>query len=123
MFLSRNLTPAESNFANIEREAIVWCMERCRIMLIGNHFTLQTDHEPLKYILKPSKTLSKAVSARLQRWAIYIRLSAFDFVVEYVPGVLLNDADALSRLEFEDRVAEEVLHVEYIFESNFETMV
>jgi hypothetical protein len=32
----------------------------------------------------------------------------------------LNDADALSRLEFKHGVDEEVSHVDYIFESNFE---
>ncbi|PAA65473.1 hypothetical protein BOX15_Mlig032217g3 [Macrostomum lignano] len=106
MYLSRALTKSEANYSNIEREAlaIVWAVERARKMLLGKRFTLQTDHEPLKYIFNPSKNLPKTVSARLMRWAL--RLSAFDYVVEYVPGRLMADADALSRLSFAEQDAQ-----------------
>ncbi len=61
MYLSRKLSSAETNYSNIEREAlaIVWGVERSKKMLLGRKFTIQTDHEPLKYIFRPNKSLSK----------------------------------------------------------------
>ena len=96
MFLSRKLTSAESNYSNIEREAlaILWAVERSKKMLLGRSFTIQTDHQPLKFIFQPSKGLSKTISSRLTRWAL--RLSAYDFDIEYVAGRHMKDADALS---------------------------
>ena len=121
MFISRQLTSAEKNYANIEREglAIVWSMERAKKLLLGRKFKLQTDHEPLKYILNPLKCLSKTTSARLTRWAI--RLAAFDYEIEFVPGRRLQDADALSRLDScSTKEMENSYCVESIFESDFE---
>ena len=91
MYLSRKLTEAETKYSNIEREAlgIVWSIERARKLLIGKKFILQTDHEPLKYIFGTKSGLSKTISARLARWVI--RLSAFDFTVNYVPGRTLKE--------------------------------
>ena len=59
----------------------------------------------------------RTVSARLTRWAI--RLSAYDFDVEYIAGKYLKDADALSRLEFVSQ-SEQNCHVENVFESEFQ---
>ena len=100
MYISRLLTSSERNYSNIEREAlaIVWAVERAKKLLLGKRFTLQTDHQPLKYIFCPNKNLSKTASARLIRWTL--KLSAFDYDIEFVPGRSLNDADALSRLNF-----------------------
>ena len=119
MFLSRKLTAAEANYSNIEREAlaIVWAVERSKKLLLGRKFTIQTDHQPLKFVFQPSKGLSKTISARLARWAI--RLSAYDFDIEYVAGKHMKDADALSRLEFLP-ATEQSCHVETIFEAEFE---
>lgn len=118
MFISRTLTTTEQNYSNIEREAlaILWAVERSRKLLLGRKFTIQTDHEPLKYIFHPHKELSKTISARLTRWAL--RLSAFDFDVEYVAGKFMSDADALSRLEFSS--SELSGHVENVFETEFQ---
>ncbi|PAA69616.1 hypothetical protein BOX15_Mlig032248g1 [Macrostomum lignano] len=124
MFMSRALTQAETNYSNIEREAlaIVWAVERARKMLLGKKFILQTDHEPLKFILNPCKNLPKTVSARLTRWAL--RLSAYDYEIEYVPGKKMQDADALSRLSFEnlDPETESVHQTELITDGGLVTV-
>lgn len=118
MFLSRKLTASEKNYSKIEREplAISWAVERSRKMLLGRKFTIQTDHEPLKYTFQPQKGLSKTISARLTRWAL--RLSAFDFDIEYVAGKLMTDADALSRLDYSP--SEVACHIENVFENEFQ---
>ncbi len=49
IFVSRNLSSAEKNYPNVEREAlaVVWTLERLRHFLLGWQFTLCTDHQPL----------------------------------------------------------------------------
>ena len=83
-YASRVLTPAEKNYATIEKEclAIVWAVRKFRHYLIGAHFTVRTDHKPLEW-LESSKT-SKSRSQRLERWSLELR--AFDFDIIYLPG-------------------------------------
>ena len=102
LYLSRRLTKAERNYSNIEREAlaVVWATQRARHFLLGSHFSLNTDHQPLEFIFNPSKELPKMTSARIMRWAI--QLAAFDFDIAYVRGNTIPHVDALSRLQFED---------------------
>ena len=56
--------------------AAVWATSHFRQYLIGNRFTLVTDHEPIKWILSTEK-----LSAKLARWALL--LQEFDFKVEH----------------------------------------
>ena len=102
MYLSRSLSPAERNYANIEKEAlsIVWCVKRAEKLLLGRHFLIRTDHRPLEYIFGEHKGIPKTTSARLQRWAIL--LMAYDYSIRYVAGAQVPEADALSRLRFDD---------------------
>ena len=53
---SRVLTKAEKNYSNFEREAlsIIFGMKRFSSCLGGKHFTVITDHRPLKYIFDTS---------------------------------------------------------------------
>jgi hypothetical protein len=107
MFISRMLTAAEKNYSNVEREglAVVWSVLRLRQFLLGRHFTLVTDHQPLQTIYGGS-SLPKVASARLARWAI--TLQSFDYTVQYRPGSALPHVDAISRLRFNsDASAEE----------------
>ncbi len=77
---SRTLAPAEKAWAPREKEAlgIIWGCETCRPYIIGAHFTVETDHESLQWLLKAKKP------ARLVRWAL--RLSEFDFDIVYRRG-------------------------------------
>jgi len=56
----------------------VWGCETCRPYIIGAHFTVETDHDPLQWLLKAEKP------ARLVRWAL--RLSEFDYDIVYRRG-------------------------------------
>ena len=51
---SRVLTPAESNYSNIEREALalVEAVKYFHRFVAGRHFAIRTDHAPLKIYLQ-----------------------------------------------------------------------
>ena len=92
-YWSRTLTTAERNYSTTEKEclAIVWSVLTLRPYLYGQQFTIRTDHEPLRWILNIVD-----VSGRLARWRL--RLSEYDFIVEYRPGRKNNLADGMSRM-------------------------
>jgi len=93
-YASRTMTPAEQNYAQIEKEtlAIVFAVEKFHQYTYGRTTLVQTDHKPLESILK--KPLSKA-PLRLQR--MLLRLQAYDIVVTWTPGRTMLIADTLSR--------------------------
>lgn len=101
IYLSRKLTSNERNYSTIEKEAlaIVWTLKRAKNFLLGRHFKLKCDHQPLKFLFDCNKELPKFTSARIQRWAI--ELMAFDYEIEFVPGKTHKAADAMTRLNFE----------------------
>lgn len=112
MFISRSLSDTEQRYSNIEREAlaIVWSCQRLRNLLLGRHFTLVTDHQPLLKIYG-GDSLPKVASSRLVRWAII--LQPFDFEIKYKTGKSIAYADALTRLKFssdKETAQEEVIN-------------
>ena len=82
----------ERNYSTIEREALaaVAAIKEFYPYLYGFPFTLITDHNPLTAL----KGL-KDVGGRLARWMLF--LQQFQFKIEYKPGKIHGDADALSR--------------------------
>jgi hypothetical protein len=68
-FASRTLNKAESNYAQLEREAlrIVFGVRKFRQYLYGRRFTLLTDHRPLTTILGPHTGIPLLAASRLQR--------------------------------------------------------
>ncbi|GBO34013.1 Transposon Ty3-I Gag-Pol polyprotein [Araneus ventricosus] len=94
-YASRTLTPTESRYAQIEKEAlaVVWGCEKFRDYLTGMHFKIETDHKPLIPIF--SKKNLDDLSPRLQR--IKLRMMKFSYTIVHIPGKELFAADALSR--------------------------
>ena len=93
-YASRALTPAETNYAQIEKElmSIVFGVERFESYVYGRKVFVDTDHKPLESIMK--KSLLSAPK-RLQR--TLLRLQKFDLEVTYRKGIEMHMADPLSR--------------------------
>ena len=93
-YASRTLTKAERSYSTTEKEclAIVWATQKLCHYLIGAHFIVETDHNPLERL--QSKRCSHAHSQKLEKWALELR--GFDFSIVYRQGTH-NHADALSR--------------------------
>ncbi|XP_061909872.1 uncharacterized protein K02A2.6-like [Entelurus aequoreus] len=97
-FASRTLNKAESNYAQIEREAlsIVFGVRKFHQYLYGRKFTLLTDHRPLTTILGPHTGIPSLAASRLQRWALLLSAHAYD--IKYRKSDSHCNADGLSRL-------------------------
>ena len=93
-FASRTLCSAETKYSTIEREllAIVWAVKHFRPYLFGRKFTLVTDHRPLTWLFS-----IKDPGSRLARWRL--KLEEYDYKIEYKPGKINKNADALSRIK------------------------
>lgn len=94
-FASRGLRTAERNMENyssmkLELLAVKWAVtEKFREYLLGNHFTILTDNNPLSHLH------TAKLGATEQRWAS--QLASFNFTLRYRPGKSNQNADALSR--------------------------
>ena len=77
--------------------AIVLAVKHFRVYLYGLKFVIATDHQALKWL-----TTMKEPQPRLARWII--ELSEYNYHVEYKPGKHNGNADALSRIPFEDHM-------------------
>ncbi|UYV84622.1 hypothetical protein LAZ67_X002869, partial [Cordylochernes scorpioides] len=94
-YYSRALRPHERNYTISELEclAIVESIEKFRIYLSGTKFTVYSDHQALQWL----KTI-KNPSGRLFRWSL--RLSTYDYEIQYLKGTQQHEADFLSRNPF-----------------------
>ncbi|XP_061151222.1 uncharacterized protein K02A2.6-like [Syngnathus typhle] len=97
-FASRTLNKTESNYAQLEREAlsIVFGVRKFHQYLYGRKFTLLTDHRPLTTILGPHTGIPSLAACRLQRWALLLSAHAYD--IRYRKSDFHCNADGLSRL-------------------------
>lgn len=97
-YASRTLTPAELNYAQLDKEAlsIVFGVKHFHQYLYGWKFTILSDHKPLQYLLGETRGIPPMASARIQRWVLM--LSAYNYEIRYKPGAEHANADGLSRL-------------------------
>ena len=97
-FCSRSLIPGEKNYSNIEREAlsIVYGCTKYRKFLLGKHFVIRNDQQPLKKLFAKFKPAPTTCSSRIIKWAL--TLSQFNYTLEYSPGNVNVNSDCLSRL-------------------------
>ena len=79
---------------------MLFALQKFRQYVYGVKFTVVADHCPLTGL----KFAKDASSGKLHRWAV--RLSEFDFTVEYKKGKKHSDADGLSRLPRTDDMVE-----------------
>jgi hypothetical protein len=88
---SRSYNGAESRYSGFEGELLagVYFVRLWRQYLYGERFVLESDHQPLKWILTNTK-----LTGKLAHWALM--LSEFDFEVVHKHGVD-NEMDYLSR--------------------------
>ncbi|KAG7301015.1 hypothetical protein JYU34_015388 [Plutella xylostella] len=96
-YMSRTLSDAEKNYAQIQREAlaIIVSLKKFHQYLYGRKFLLRTDHKPLVSIFGSKSGVPPMAASRLQRWAVI--LSAYSYDIEYVT-TKENIADGFSRL-------------------------
>lgn len=96
-FASKALSPTEQRYSQPQREAlaIVWAIEHFFFYLMGRHFVVRTDALGIAFIVNRERETSRRAMSRADGWAL--RLSAFDFTVEYIKGNF-NIADPSSRL-------------------------
>ena len=94
-YASRALTPAETRYAQIEKEllAIVFACERFDTYIYGRDVVaVETDHKPLEVIVRKALT---SAPQRLQR--MLLRLQRYNLEIRYKKGKEMFLADTLSR--------------------------
>ncbi|GAA54023.1 retrovirus-related Pol polyprotein from transposon 17.6 [Clonorchis sinensis] len=81
--ISRRLSKAERGYSQTQREAraVYWTVKRLHGYLSGSNFTIATDHEALKFLYHPTKSLAKSSAAMVQRWIIALSSSTRLFIV------------------------------------------
>ncbi|UYV69283.1 K02A2.6-like [Cordylochernes scorpioides] len=94
-YASRTMSETEKRWAQIEKEslAIVWACERFQDYLMGNTFSIETDHKPLIPIFS-TKNLDE-MTPRIQR--LQLRMMRYSYSIHHTPGKDIVVADALSR--------------------------
>ena len=95
-FFSRAFTGSERNYSAYEVKlyAVVRAVEHFRMFLLGKEFLLRTDHAALRNLLRRDLP----PTTRVERWIL--RLSEYNFKIEYQRGQDNIIADVLSRLPF-----------------------
>ena len=97
-FLEPYISAAEKHYSQLEKEAlaIVFAVKKFHRYLLGRHFLIESDYQPLQSLLGETHRIPPVASARIQRWAL--TLSAYNYSIRYKAGRHLSNADALSRL-------------------------
>lgn len=95
--VSRKLSESETRYSQTQKEALAihWCLKRLHKFLFGLKFTIITDHRALVHIFSPTSPVSKTTTNMLQRWAL--RLSQYDYDIQFQKGSKIPQADFLSR--------------------------
>ena len=91
-YASRTLNKAERNYCVTDKEllAVKHFIEYFYQYLMGRHFVVRTDHQPLKWLFSLN-----APRGRIARWLQL--LADYDFEIEYRKGSKHGNADAMSR--------------------------
>lgn len=92
VYISWKLLLREQRYSTVEKEclAINWVVVTLKYYLLGQHFTLVTDHAPLVLMSQ-----NKDSNTRVTCW--FLSLQPFAFSVVHRSGAAHGNADALSR--------------------------
>ena len=74
---------------------------------------IKSDHKPLQYLLGERKGIPVMASARVQRWALI--LSAYNYIVQYVPGKDNANVDVFIRLPLSVQAQEVPMSQELVY--------
>jgi len=93
-FVSAKFNPAQYNYTTTDQEllAVLHCCIKMADYLRGVHFTVVSDHMPLKTYWEQDPKLTRR---HIRMWET---LAEYDFDWEFIPGKENNLADSLSRL-------------------------
>lgn len=96
-FYSKKLTPCQTRWSTIEREAysVLAALKRFDTWIFGAQVQIISDHNPLTYL-----TRGLPQGAKLARWAL--ALQRYNMTISYRKGSRHGNADALSRLPIRD---------------------
>lgn len=99
-FISRILKPYEQRYSVSEKEmaAVVYAITKLKFFLTAAHFTLETDHSALCFLMK-----NRFANNRIYRWSLLIQEFSFD--IRHRPGKENITADALTRNRQTDKDA------------------
>ena len=110
-YFSRATTECEAKYHSYELEAlaVVTSLDRFRHYLLNKHFLILTDCDSLRLTQE-----KRNIIPRIARW--WLRLSEFNFDIEYRKGKQMAHVDALSRVPVEigenaETIADKVLTV------------
>lgn len=94
-YASQSIGGPKLNYSATELElnAAVWAIEKFHYYLGYKHFVLVTDHIAMKYLKENTINVTKG---RIAKWIL--KVQPFDFEIQYRPGKINTNADALSRL-------------------------
>ena len=95
--VSRKLSAAEKGYSQTQREALAvyWAVNRLHKYLFGLKFTIVSDHEALRFLYHPAKSLHKSTSAMVHRWCI--SLAAYDYDIQHRGAKQIPHVDYISR--------------------------
>ena len=107
-YASRSMSETERCYAQIEKEAlsVTWSCEKFSDYILGNSFTIETDHKPFVPLLNPSVL----IHFLLEFFGFQLRMDRFDYIITHVPEKFLYTADTLSRAPINDE--ENELHLQ-----------
>ena len=92
-FISKALSPVHQALSAYDKEmmAVLFAVKKWHYFLVGRHFIIRTDHQPLKYLME-----RKVSTPSQHTWLA--QLMSYDFDIVYKKGRENGVADALSRL-------------------------
>ena len=85
-----NFSDTKKKYSKREVLSVIVAIQKCRLYLLGNHFTIVVNHQALKRLMSLRDPTRRPV-----QWAL--TMQGYDFPIQYYPGKDHGNAGALSR--------------------------